>query len=138
MDKNTHDMLEKKLLMQILYQLPKNSILAFPKPSYFDDCKASKLLEKFRIQDSFSKDIIIPDYYYLIGDKSRSTYIEQIANTDLLTYLCHFMIYSKCDQKIIISVMVYDNCVFCLSDEIIIEQEFMEQCEDAGLHIQKL
>lgn len=58
--------------------------------------------------------------------------------THILTYLCHYMIYKKNGEDVEMLVVVYDGCIFRLSDKIKIEDSFIRQCDSEGLYIDYL
>lgn len=135
---DNYESFQKRILIDIISQLPSESILAFSMPAYFVECSAYEKLALFRIEDNFSRDIIVPDCYFLITKESLSTYIEQIVDTDILAYICHYMIYKKNGEDVEMLVVVYDGCIFRLSDKIVIEDSFIKQCDSEGLYIDYL
>lgn len=66
-------------------------------------------------------------------------YIDWIRCSDLPSFLIHFVIFPSSDSedKAPLAV-VYDSCIFCLSDKIEIEQQMIEQADKVHLYVQKL
>lgn len=134
MKKNDYEILLKRLLINIITQLPQNCILAIDMPE-LAECVAFKKLKDFQIQDSFSEEAVFPDYYYLISRESIACYFKLIIETDLVSFLCHYMIYKKNEGKRDVLAVVYDSCIFNLSDEIVIDPHLIEQCKSEGIFV---
>lgn len=135
---NLYIPLNQELLIKIFSQLPDGAVLAIDSWE-LEDCSAFQSMKQFRLQEKFTSEQEDFSYCFRIGKADLPVYIDWIRCSDLPSFLIHFVIFPSSDSedKAPLAV-VYDSCIFCLSDKIEIEQQMIEQADKVHLYVQKL
>lgn len=126
--------LHQEILIHVLSQLPDGAILAIDDWE-LEDCNVFQAMKQFRVQEKIDNF----EYCYRINKTDLPVYIDWVWESDLPSFLIHFIISPPLDsedKKPL--VVVYDSCIFCLSNKIVIDEELVEQADRAHLYIQKL